>query len=76
MKTKIILWCMLAAGAALLGFGQPLNAADDCAPSGKLNFVCGPSKSEDMGLVPGTHWMSASGEAQLYLINADSKSWR
>jgi len=76
MKARIILWCIFVAGAALLGTGQPLSAADNCAPSGKLNFVCGPSKSEDMVLVPGTHWIITSGEAQLFLINADTKAWR
>jgi hypothetical protein len=76
MRTSIILCCILAMGAALVSFTQPLKAADDCAPSGKLNFVCGPSKSEDMVLVPGTHWIIASGANQLYLINADSKAWR
>jgi hypothetical protein len=73
MKTAIIL-VVLAAGAGLLGPAP--TQADERPPSGKLHFVCGPSHSEDMVLVPGTHWIIASGTAQLYLINADDKTWK
>jgi hypothetical protein len=67
----ILLWLVL--GVALAG--PVAKAADDCAPSGKLQFVCGPSRSEDLILVPGTRWIIASG-ARLYAINADSKRWK
>ena len=56
-------------------FGSTAKGADDCAPSGKLQFVCGPSHAEDLVLVPHTHWIVASG-AHLYLINADTKTWK
>jgi hypothetical protein len=73
MKTAIIL-VVLATATRLLGAAP--SQAGECPPSGKLHFVCGPSHSEDMVLVPGTHWIIASGTAQLYLINADAKTWK
>ena len=70
----------MGASLLLLVLGLALSApaakaADDCAPSGQLQFVCGPSRSEDLVLVPGTAWIIASG-AHLYAINADSKTWK
>lgn len=56
-------------------FASTAHATDDCSPSGKLQFICGPSHPEDLVLVPGSHWMIASG-AHLYVINADSKTWK
>jgi hypothetical protein len=72
VKIPVIL-LLAALGTALSG--SAAKAADECAPSGKLQFVCGPSRSEDLVLVPGTHWIIASG-AHLYAINADSKAWK
>ena len=63
-----------SSGAGLL---EPIPAvAKPCTPSGKFHFVCGPSHSEDMVLVPGTHWIIASGQSQLYLIDTDAKTWK
>jgi hypothetical protein len=70
-----IRWLLLALLAFAGALSPGAKAADDCAPSGKLQFVCGPSRPEDLVLVPGTHWMVASG-AHLYLVNADSKTWK
>jgi hypothetical protein len=69
LKLRLLLFflALLLASAA--------HAADDCSPSGKLQFVCGPSHPEDLVLIPGTHWIVASG-AHLYLLNADSKTWK
>jgi hypothetical protein len=49
-------------------------AAHSCAPSDGLNYICGPTASEDLAHVPGTRWLVASGmnvgePAQLYLID-------
>jgi hypothetical protein len=50
--------------------------ADECAPSGGLEFVCGLKNAEDLVLVPGTQWIIASGMAEgagaLSLIDARS----
>jgi SMP-30/gluconolaconase/LRE-like protein len=73
MKIRLPLFSLVLIFAAL--FCSAARAADDCAPSGKLQFVCGPSHAEDLVLVPRTHWIVASG-AHLYLINADAKTWK
>lgn len=70
MKAAIVL--LLAVGVAFSG--STAKAADECTSSGGIQFICGPSRSEDLALVPHTHWIIASG-AHLYLINADSKTW-
>lgn len=72
MKIRIVLFTLVVFAAL---FGSAVRAADDCAPSGKLQFICGPSHAEDLVLVPRTHWLVASG-AHLYLINTDAKTWK
>jgi hypothetical protein len=52
--------------------------AQDCAPSGGLEFVCGPKNAEDLVLVPGTRWIIASGMAEgasFSLIDSRDGSW-
>ena len=54
------------------------SAAYSCAPSDGLNYICGPTASEDLARVPGTRWLVASGmnvgePAQLYLIDTRTK---
>jgi len=71
MKIRLFVFLLALLAAC---FTPGAKAADDCAPSGPLKFVCGPSHAEDLVLVPRTHWMVASG-ARLYLVNADSKKW-
>jgi hypothetical protein len=39
------------------------RAADECAPAGKLAFVCGIKNAEDLVRVPDTKWIIASGMA-------------
>lgn len=68
----------LAMLALWLAAGTPLAAAGDCPASGDYRFVCGPHNAEDMVLVPGTHWIIASGmapAAPIYLVDAQQKSW-
>lgn len=54
-------------------------AADDgCNEAGDYAFVCGLKNPEDLVLVPGTHWIIASGmaaDASLFLIDAEQKTW-
>ena len=73
LKNLCLLLCLVAiAGAA--------RAADDaCAPSGTVQFVCGPKNAEDLVAVPGTKWLIASGMAEgasLVLIDTRDNSWR
>jgi hypothetical protein len=61
----------LLAGAA--------HAAEDCTPSGGLQFVCGPKNAEDLVAVPGTKWLLASGMtdgAGLTLVDTRDGSYR
>jgi len=58
-------------------------AAADCAPAGKVNYLCGPANAEDLVLAPDTSWMVVSGMSgpqggagKLYLIDAAKKSWK
>jgi hypothetical protein len=74
---------LLALGVAILCFGpgaaERASAADECAPSGKLHFVCGAKNVEDLVLIPGTHWIVAGGltaPGHLYLIDAQAKASR
>ncbi len=61
--------------------GPAVSAEDNCAPSGDLSFVCGPTSVEDLVIVPGTHWLIGSGmmegrtPGKLHLINAVNKTW-
>ncbi|MBP8924334.1 MAG: hypothetical protein KBG75_00610 [Pseudomonadales bacterium] len=53
-------------------------ADDACQASGDYQFVCGPNSTEDLVLVPGTHFIigsAFSSGAALYLIDAADKSW-
>ena len=48
-------------GAALaLSINFSVQAADDCAPSGGLNFICGIKASEDLVLLPKTNLLITS----------------
>jgi hypothetical protein len=72
----------LAVAGSVLG-GGAAAAAEPCAPSGKLHFVCDTLNSEDLVQVPGTKWLIASGFAgggapvgHLYLIDSENKTSR
>ena len=49
-----------ALGVPILSL-RSLVPVDACAPSGRLQFVCGPKNVEDLVLVPHTHWIIAGG---------------
>ena len=72
---------VLFAAAMTAGIGFCIAAAEQCAPFGGLNFVCGPVGVEDLVRVPGTRWIIGSGMAErghsgrLHLIDADKKTW-
>jgi sugar lactone lactonase YvrE len=60
--------------ATLAGTGP----APDCPPKGGLSFICGPVGAEDIGRIPGTPWLVASGlnlgaPAHLSLIDTRTK---
>jgi len=77
MKTASIIR-VLVMGVAILRCGR-VSAADPCAPSGKLQFVCGPKNVEDLVQVPGTHWIIGSGliaPGHIHLIDARTKAWQ
>jgi hypothetical protein len=65
---------------SLLTLAGVAHAADEsCAPSGTVQFVCGPKNAEDLVAVPGTKWLIASGMtagAGLALIDTRDGSWR
>jgi hypothetical protein len=44
-----------------LGIARPRAA--DCRPLGNVQFVCGQAGPEDLAVVPGSHWIIASGYA-------------
>ena len=73
--------------ALLAGFwlvaGAPAQAAETCAPEGRVHYLCGPKNVEDMVLVKGTRWIIASGMTgpnapvgQLYLIDSRAHTWK
>ncbi len=69
----VLLLAVGAASAATPTASLP-PADHSCAPSGGLHYVCGPTASEDLAAIPGTHWLVSSGlnvgaPAQLYLID-------
>jgi hypothetical protein len=73
LRHLVCLLCLVTiAGAA--------QAADEaCAPSGTVQFVCGPKNAEDLVAVPGTKWLIASGMTDgvgLSLIDTRDGSWR
>jgi hypothetical protein len=53
------LFCV-SAGLALW-WGSTVGAQPDCAPLGKVQFICNVISPEDFALVPGTDWMITSG---------------
>ena len=59
--------------SVLLGTAPVAPAvAQDCSPSGGIEFVCGPKNAEDLVRVPSTPWIVASGMAAgagFYLID-------
>jgi hypothetical protein len=67
----------------ILGTGSPAVAAEEtaaetCAPSGELNFLCGMKNPEDLASLPGGRWIVASGMAPksgLHLVDGDNKTW-
>ncbi len=71
---------LAAAAFAAPLLGMPVAGhAQDCAPSGGLEFVCGLTNAEDLVEVPETRWIIASGMAEggaLSLIDARAKTWR
>jgi hypothetical protein len=69
---------LVATFALWFALGMAEAAEDGCPASGEYRFVCGPQNAEDLVLVPGTHWIIASGMAPslpLYLIDAQQKKW-
>ncbi len=68
--------------SAVVSLSSYSLAAENCAPAGGLNFICGPAAAEDLVRIPGTHWIVGSGMAEgsrpgrLHLIDADKKTWR
>jgi DNA-binding beta-propeller fold protein YncE len=74
------LFTLLSACAATALCG-PVVAADACAPSGDMNFLCGPEAVEDLVRIGDSPWLIGSGLAEagggghLRLINVGEKSW-
>jgi hypothetical protein len=66
---------------AVLVCGVCFAFAQECAPSGGLDFICGPAAVEDLVRVPATQWMIGSGMSEprnpgkLHLIDAGKKTW-
>lgn len=59
--------------------GASEGSTERCEPVGDLNFVCGPQRPEDIVMVPGGHWLIASGMvpgAGLHLVDVHGRSWR
>ncbi|HVY66383.1 MAG TPA: hypothetical protein VHH11_16305 [Gammaproteobacteria bacterium] len=71
VKTLVLFAVLLLAGTA--------HAADGtCAPSGGLQFVCGPKNAEDLVAVPNTKWLLSSGMADgggVMAIDTRDGSW-
>jgi hypothetical protein len=68
--------CALPVSAAAASV--PQAAADHCAPSDGLHYICGVTASEDLVRVPGSRWLIASGmnvgtPAHLYRIDSQRK---
>ena len=84
MSLKTMLAAGVLACAAILGPASAEAAAakpakTNCAPSGGLSFVCGVNRGEDLVLIPGGHWIIASGLGEggaLHLLDADRKTAR
>ncbi len=55
--------------------------AQECMPSGGLDFICGPAAVEDLVRLPDTTWIIGSGMSEprnpgkLHLIDAGKKTW-
>lgn len=63
---------LVATLACLLGPGE--FRAQDCAPEGDVQFVCGTSNPEDLVTVPETSWVIASGmEDNGHLYRVDTR---
>jgi hypothetical protein len=63
---------------SLLCLAAAAHSAENCAPTGGLEFVCGPKNAEDLVRVPGTPWILASGMtpgAGFALIDSRDGSW-
>jgi hypothetical protein len=77
---RIIALTLLCAGLACTSLASAA-AAENCAPSGDLKFLCGPESAEDLVRVGDTPWLIASGLGEagkaghLRLINTADKSW-
>ncbi len=67
--------------AVIAGIALCAAAADECAPAGGLNFLCGPVGAEDLVRMPGTRWVIGSGMSgpglagKLNLIDTEKKTW-
>ncbi len=64
-------------GAALLLAAPSARAADACAASGEVRYLCGPVNAEDLVLTPGARFIITSGKpgergkpGGLYLVDA------
>ena len=78
---RIVRLLTILAGLWIAG-GSAAQAADRCAPEGKVHYLCGPTNVEDMVHIAGTGWIIASGmtgpgqpPGRFYLIDARTKSW-
>ena len=63
---------------AMLVFSNANGMDDRCGGSGEYSYICGPVNAEDLVLVPGTHWVIASGfggDVPLYLVDSVQKTW-
>ena len=63
---------------ALMAAALAAPVPADCAPRNGLHFICGPVGAEDIGRIPGTPWLVASGlnlgaPAELSLIDTRTK---
>ncbi len=74
-----LIFGLLAAYAVLMGWSGSAVAA--CDATGSEKYICGPTNSEDLIQVPGTHWVIGSGLAEgdhpqgsLYLLDTRDHS--
>jgi hypothetical protein len=76
-KAAVAFWVL----AMITGWSLHTKSADECAPAGGFNFICGPASVEDLVQVPGTRWIIGSGmpgkgkPGSLNLFNAAQKTW-
>lgn len=76
---------LLACGTLVPASGGGVPAgegANRCAAYGRMKFICGPRKPEDLMPIPGTKWIIASGMAgrgapgHFYLVDGAAKTYQ